>query len=184
VNPLEHPDLLLPLLAVLAALAIGLLLWRLRARALRRAAQKRAAGYQLMDCLKAYTAWIDWHRHEQLQHQDAENLSVPAALAQAVRLKDLHFPELSRPMLQLLETHRALMHYLWEEHILRMTQSAAPRPHYADPHYHQLRDTQDASLDTLFSRCRALIGDGEGGWRSTHSDFNFSSSPGFSSPAT
>jgi hypothetical protein len=37
-----------------------------------------------MDCLKAYSAWIDWHRDEPLLHQSPEDLDIPAALAQAV----------------------------------------------------------------------------------------------------
>ena len=185
VSILNRIELLPPLPVVAAALAIvlvlALVLWRLRVRARRLAAEKRAAGYQLMDCLKAYTAWIDWHRDEPLLQQDPEALSQPAALAQAVQIKERHFPELSRPMVQLLQSHGELMKYLWEDHILRMTQSGSNRPHYADPQYHQLRDTQDAALDTLFARCRALIGDAEVGWRRTRSDFNFSSSMGFSS---
>ena len=180
---LNRTDLLLPLLLAAAAIAIVVALWQLRVRLQRRAAQKRAAGSQLMDCLKAYTARIDWHRDEPLLHQDPESLSVPAPLAQAVQIKDRHFPELSRIMVQLLRSHRELMQYLWEQNIMRMTHAASSRPHYADPRYHQLRDTQDAALDTLFARCRALIGDSQGGWRRTRSDFNFSSSMGFSSPA-
>lgn len=174
---LTDPDNLFPLLLVAVVIAIALVLWRLRARTLRRAARRRAAGYQLMDCLKAYTVWIDWHRDEPLLHQDPETLSIPASLKQAVEIKDEHFPELSRLMLQLLETHRELMKYLWEENILRMTH-ATQRPHYADPRYHQLRDTQDAALDSLFARCRMLIGDSDSEWRRTRSDFSFSSGMG------
>jgi hypothetical protein len=175
------PAALLPLdafvLLMLVALVVGvcLALWRLRARTRRRLARKRAAGYELMDCLKAYTAWIDWHRGEPLLHQDPENLSTPAALAQAVRLKDHHFPELHRLMVQLLETHRELMKYLWEVNILRMTHASHQRAHYADPRYHALRDTQDAALDSLFMRCRQAIGEAEQPWVRTRSDFSFSS---------
>lgn len=175
-----HP-LMMPLAIAAAAIAVVLLLWRLRSDAVRRAARRRAAGYQLMDCLKAYTAWIDWHRDEPLLHQDPENLGIPAALAQAVQVKDEHFPELSRLMVQLLQTHRELMQYLWEENILRMSGGGSQRPHYADPRYHQLRDTQDAALDSLFLRCRELIGDQEVPWRRTRSDFSFSG--GLSTPA-
>lgn len=177
----QHPvfpnalDSWLPILLVAAALAIVAALWRLRARAVRRAARRRAAGYQLIDCLKAYTAWIDWHRDEPLLHQNPEELTIPAALAQAVQIKDEHFPQLSPLMVQLLQAHRELMQYLWEENILRMG-GAAQRPHYADPRYHALRDMQDATLDSLFLRCRELIGDSEVTWSRTHSDFNFSSS--------
>ena len=172
---LNDPDNLFPLLLVGFALGVAIVLWRLRVRAQRRIARRKAAGYQLMDCLKAYTAWIDWHRDEPLLHQNPEDLSIPAALAQAVQIKDEHFPQLSPLMLQLLQSHGELMQYLWEENILRMTH-AGRRPHYADARYHQLRDTQDAALDSLFLQCRQLIGDSEVTWTRTHSDFNFSSS--------
>jgi hypothetical protein len=169
---LPTTDALYPLLAVAIAIAAGIVfgLWRRR----RQLSRRRAAGYRLMDCLKAYTAWIDWHRGEPLLHQDPENLSIPAALAAAVRIKDEHFPELHRLMVQLLETHRELMKYLWEENILRMTHASHQRAHYADPRYHALRDTQDAALDSLFLRCRQLIGEGEMTWTRTRSDFSFS----------
>lgn len=172
---LSDYEMLLPLALVAMALAIAIALWRLRARALKRAARRRAAGYQLMDCLKAYTAWIDWHRDEPLLHRDPENLSVPAALAQAVQIKDQHFPDLSKLMLQLLQSHRELMQYLWEQNILRMSGAGAARPHYADPLYHQLRDAQDSTLDSLFLKCRELIGETGVEWKRTRSDFTFSS---------
>ena len=89
-------DRLIPLLLVALAMAIAVGLWRLRVRWVRRMARRRAAGYQLMDCLKAYTVWIDWHRDEPLLHRDPESLDIPAALKQAVQVKDEHFPELSR----------------------------------------------------------------------------------------
>lgn len=181
---LTDPDTLFPLLLVGLAAAVALVLWRLRVRAQRRAARRKAAGYQLMDCLKAYTVWIDWHRDEPLLQQDPENLAIPAALKQAVLIKDEHFPELGKLMLQLLQSHRELMQYLWEENILRMSGGGAGRPHYADPRYHQLRDTQDGALDSLFLRCRQLIGDAGEEWRRTRSDFNFSSSMGASAPST
>ena len=180
----DRTDEFIPLLLVGLAIAIALVLWRLRLRFVRRAARRRAAGYRLMDCLKAYTAWIDWHRDEPLLHRDPESLSIPAALAQAVQIKDEHFPELSKLMVQLLQTHRELMQYLWEENILRMTHSGHQRPYYADPRYHQLRDTQDGALDSLFLRCRELIGDANSEWRHTRSDFSFSSETGMSTPNT
>lgn len=167
------PDFAFPLLIVTAALAVAFVLWRLRVAFARRVARRRAAGYQLMDCLKAYTVWIDWHRDEPLMNAKPDALTVPPPLEQAVRIKDADFPELSPLMLKLLHTHRELMQYLWEQNILRMTH-AALAPHYADPRYHQLRDTQDAALDSLFLRCRQLIGDDTSEWKRTHSDFSFS----------
>jgi hypothetical protein len=167
-------DFALPLLLLTGALATGFVLWRLRVAFARREARRRAAGYQLMDCLKAYTAWIDWHRDEPLIHARPDALAVPPPLEQAVRIKEADFPELSPLMLKLLQTHRELMQYLWEQNILRMTHAAAMAPHYADPLYHQLRDTQDAALDSLFLRCRQLIGDDGSEWKRTRSDFSFS----------
>jgi hypothetical protein len=174
----EDPDLAVPLLLAAALLLAVLLLGRVWTRVARRAARRRHAGYQLMDALKAYTVWIDWHRDDAMQHQTAETVTVPPPLVKAVQLKDRHFPELSRLMQQLLQTHRQLMQYLWEGNVLRNRESAPARPHYADPRYHQLRDTQDAALDSLFEKCRALIGRTESGWRRTRSDFSFSSALG------
>ena len=161
------------LIAVAAVLILALPLWWLRLRSLRRAARRRA-GHRLMDCLKAYSAWTDWHRDEPLLHQNPEELTVPAVLAQACQIKDEHFPELGGLMVQLLQSHGELMQYFWEENILRMTHSGAGRPHYADPRYHLLRDMQDGALDSLFMRCRRLIGETESGWQRTRSDFSFS----------
>ena len=173
---LPDPGHLYLLMLGAAALAVAGLLWRLRWSRQRRLARRRAAGWRLIDCLKAYTAWIDWHRDEPLLHQKPEDSGIPAALAQAVQLKDEHFPELAGLMLQLLQTHRELMQYLWEENILRMTHASPVRPHYADPRYHNIRDRQDAALDSLFLRCRQAIGDSGAEWQRTRSDFSFSSS--------
>jgi hypothetical protein len=168
-------QILVPLLLSAAVLvAVALVLSRAWVGMTRRAARRRTAGYQLMDCLKAYTAWIDCHRAEPLLHHNPEELTIPAVLAQAVRIKDDNFPQLSGLMVQLLQTHRELMQYLWEENILRLAHSAPLRPHYADPRYHEVRDRQDAALDSLFLRCRQLIGDSEIGWQRTRSDFSFS----------
>jgi hypothetical protein len=177
VDALMPPDTFAAVTIFVAAGIVVGVLWRLYMRARQRAARRRHAGYQLMDCLKAYSAWIDWHRDEPLLHQDPETLSIPAALAHAVQIKDEHFQQLSKLMLQLLQSHRELMQYLWEENILRMS-GASQRPHYADPRYHQLRDAQDATLDSLFLRCRELIGDRNREWRRTRSDFSFSSNLG------
>ena len=179
----ERLDESIPLLLVALATAVAIVLWRLRVRHVRRTARRRQAGYRFIDCLKAYTAWIDWHRDEPLLHRDPESLSIPAALAQAVQIKDEHFPELAKLMVELLRTHRELMQYLWEENILRMTHAGQQRPYYADPRYHQLRDTQDAALDSLFLRVRELIGESHAEWRNTRSDFSFSSETGLSVPS-
>jgi len=149
-------------------------LWFVRSRIVRRVMRRRNAAYKLMDCLKAYSAWIDWHRDEPLLHQSPEDLTLPAALAQAGQIKDEFLPELSGLMVKLLQTHRELMQYFWEENILRMTQSSL-RPYYADPRYHHLRDMQDAALDSLFLRCRQAIGEDDVNWHRTRTDFSFSS---------
>ena len=179
---LSDPDLLYPLSLVVVALAVAGVLWRIRSQQARRIALRRAAGYQLIDCLKAYTTWIDWLSDEPLLRQNPDEGGIPAALGQAVQIKDAHFPELSGLMLQLLQTHRELMQYLWEENILRMTHASAMRPHYADPRYHNIRDRQDATLDSLFLRCRDLIGDSGSEWQRTRSDVSFSSG-GVGSPS-
>jgi hypothetical protein len=172
---LSDPDLLYPLSLVALALVVAGVLWRKRSRHLRQAARRRAAAYRLIDALKAYTAWIDWHRDEPLLHQNPADGGIPAPLAQAVQIKDEHFPELAALLLQLLQAHRELTQYLWEENILRMTHASSLRPHYADPRYHNIRDRQDATLDSLFMRCRELAGDaGLSDWQRTRSDFSFS----------
>ncbi|NML45207.1 hypothetical protein HHL11_15745 [Ramlibacter sp. G-1-2-2] len=158
----------------MAAAALLVPLWVVRSRIVKQVQRRRNAAYRLMDCLKAYSAWVDWHRDEPLLHQNPEELTVPAALAQACQIKDESLPELSALMVKLLQTHRELMQYFWEENILRMTQ-ASLRPHYADPRYHHLRDLQDAALDSLFMRCRQLIGEDDLTWHRTRSDFSFSS---------
>lgn len=170
----SNPDLLYPLAVVAVALVVAGVLWRIRARRARRLARRRAAGYQLIDCLKAYTSWIDWHRDEAMLQQNPRDSALPAALAQAVQIKDAHFPELTELMQQLLQTHRELMQYLWEENALRSANVAPLRAHYADPRYHNLRDRQDAALDSLFMRCRQSIGDSGQEWQRTRSDFSFS----------
>jgi hypothetical protein len=167
-------DIPLLLLAVPGVAALLALLLVLRARHRKRAARRRA-GLQLIDCLKAYAAWVDWHRDEPLLHRNPRDLAMPAALAQACEIKDQWLPELSPVMLKLLRSHRELMRYVREEDILRTTGAAPLRPYYADPRYHQLRDVQDAVLDSLFLHCRQLIGNTETDWQRTRSDFSFSS---------
>lgn len=166
-------SLLLYLVAGVALVVAGL--WWLRSRIVKRTTRRRSAGYRLIDCLKAYSAWVDWHRDEPLLHQSPEDLTLPAALAQACQIKDEWLPELSPLMLRLLQTHRELMQYFWEENILRMQHAASERPYYADPRYHHLRDLQDGALDALYLQCRSLIGDTDQEWHRTRSDFSFSS---------
>jgi hypothetical protein len=169
------------LLALALALAVALPLLALRLRSAKRKAQRRTAALRLMDCLKVYSAWVDWHRDEPLLHQNPEELSLPPALAQATQIRDQWLPELSGLLVKLLQTHRELMVYFWEENLLRMTQ-ASLRPYYADPRYHHLRDLQDAALDSLLLRCRQLIGEEQMVWHRTRSDFSFSSSLNLPSP--
>jgi hypothetical protein len=169
-----NPQLLVLVALVLSAAAlIGLL--RVRAAVRRRTARRRAAGYYLMDCMKAYTAWIDWHNEEPMRYQRPQDAAVPPALARAVHLKDQHFPELAPFIAELLQCHQELMQCVWEENILRMTHSAHLLARSANPHYHLVRDRQDAALDGLFLRCRQLIGDTGPTWHHTQTDFRFSS---------
>ncbi|HSV77922.1 MAG TPA: hypothetical protein VLK85_01790 [Ramlibacter sp.] len=167
---LDTPLLLLAVTGVAALLALLLVL---RARHRKRAA-RRHVGLQLFDCLKAYAAWLDWYRDEPLLHRNPDDPTIPAALAQAREINDQWLPELSPVMLQLLRSHRELMRYFEEENLLRMAHPASARAS-ADARYHQLRDKQDAVLDSLFLHCRQLIGNTETDWQRTRSDFSFSS---------
>ena len=171
-----QPALLLPWLMELAAIFIvGAGAWAWSARARRRAAHRRAAGYQLMDCLKAYSAWMDWHRDEPIVASTLDELSSPSPLARATEIKDRWFPELGPLLVRLLHSHRLMIEYLWEQNILRMSGDAM-HERGADTRYQDLRDLQDATLDSLFMRCRQLIGEGELKWSRTRSDFSFSNS--------
>jgi len=153
------------------ALALALGIWRTRVHTMRR----RMAGYVLLDCLKAYSAWMDYQREELFQSRSPEELGTPQPLLRACEIKDEWFPQLSPQMVRLLHSHRQMMEYLWEQRILRMSQAAARASIHADPRYQQLRDLQDAMMDGLFVRCRQLIGDSGRKWRPTRSDFSFSS---------
>lgn len=153
----------------LLALVLGL--WRARRRTLKR----RMAGYVLLDCLKAYSAWMDYQREELFQTRNPEDLGTPEPLMRACEIKDEWFPQLAPQMVRLLHSHRQMMEYLWEQRILRMSHASARASILADPRYQQLRDLQDATMDGLFVRCRQLIGDSGRKWRPTRSDFAFSS---------
>jgi hypothetical protein len=153
------------------ALAVALGVWRARVRSRRR----RMAGYVLLDCLKAYSAWMDYQREELFQTRDPEDLGTPDPLLRACEIKDEWFPQLSSQMVRLLHSHRQMMEYLWEQRILRLSQASARASIHSDPRYQQLRDLQDATMDGMFVRCRQLIGDSGRKWRPTRSDFAFSS---------
>lgn len=171
-----HPLQVLPwLLEFTALLAVVVAAWAWRAHRQRRLAQRRAAGYQLLDCLKAYSAWMDWHRDEPISAQNLDELSSPAPLAKASEIKDRWFPELGGLLVQLLRSHRLMMEYLWEQNILRMS-GGSLHERSTDTRYQELRDLQDATLDSLFLRCRQLIGDSDPKWHRTRSDFSFSNS--------
>jgi hypothetical protein len=147
VRLLSDPDLLVPLVLAVFALVVTGALWRLRWQHRRRIARRRAAAYQLIDCLKAYTAWIDWHRDEPLLHQNPTRAASPRRWRRRCRSRTSTFPNSAPSCLDLLRTHRELMQYLWEENILRMKHASPLRPHYADPRYHNIRDRQDCLLD-------------------------------------
>src|SRR6188768_2930796 len=98
--------LLLPwLLELTAVLAVALVAWAWSLHRRRQAARRRAAGYQLMDCLKAYSAWMDCHRDEPILSQNLDELSSPAPLVRATELKDRWFPELGGLTVRLMHSH-------------------------------------------------------------------------------
>ena len=93
----------------------------------------------------------------------------------ATEIKDRWFPELGGLTLRLLQVHRLMIEYLWEQNILRMS-GGGINERTSDTHYQDLRELQDATLDSLFLRCRQLIGESELKWQRTRSDFSFSNS--------
>jgi hypothetical protein len=159
------------LLAAALGLAAGIALCRhLRAR---QAARRRAAAYRLMDSLKAYSAWMDCQRDEPIFERSLEELSTPAPLLRASQIRDEWFPELAGLMVRLLQSHRMMMEYLWEQNLMHM--GGGGRAMHGDARYRELEDLQDATLDSLFLRVRELIGQNEMKWHRTRSDFSFSS---------
>ncbi len=177
---MEAPDIAHQLLlATVLGVGLALLLtgsaWRAHVKARRSAHERRAAGLRLMDCLKAYAAWMDYQREEPLAARTPDELTAPAPLLEASLIRDEWFPELTPPMVRLLQAHRQMIGYLWEQNILRLTVGGSARVH-RDPRYLELRDLQDATLDALFQRCRQLIGDTNPEWHRTRSDFGFSMS--------
>lgn len=155
---------------LLAALAVA---WWLHLRA-RRAAERRSAAMRLVESLKAYAAWVECQRAEPMVGRESES-PLPEPLERAVRLKDLWFPQLGPAMLRLLQTHAAMMETLWQHHLLRISHGASQSAVYADPHYQDLRDRQDAAVDQVIAECRRLVGEGAPQWHRTRSDFTFTS---------
>jgi hypothetical protein len=166
---------LLAATGTLLALALAVAWW-LRARAAR-VAHRRAAARRIVECVKAYGAWMDCQRAEPPMEMDADaDASVlPEPLSAAVAIKDQWLPELGPAMLRLLRTHAATTEMLWQHHILRISQVEPQRAIYEDPDFQALRDQQDAAIDHLIAECRRLAGDTVPQWRGTRSDFGFTS---------
>jgi hypothetical protein len=180
--PVQHDLLLLGAGMALMLLLVAGALWAWHLHVRRVTARRRAAGYQLMDCLKAYSAWMDWQREEPIHEHNLDELSSPPALMRASEIKDRWFPELSSLMVRLLQSHRLMVEYMWEQNILRMSGGGATAPAGGARRLRELRDLQDATLDSLFLRCRQLIGESDLKWHRTRSDFSFSSSLNASTP--
>ena len=71
----------LPLLGILGAVLLAVLLaWLWRTRVRRAAQARRKAGRQLVDSVKAYSAWMDCQRDEPFMERNPEELSLPEPL--------------------------------------------------------------------------------------------------------
>ena len=176
-------DLLIPWLAGVALLAVAAAWW-LRYLARRRAAHRRIQGYRLIRALQAYSAWFEARRDLPFAASSLDELTSPAPLTRAREIKHRWFPALSQPMLRLLQAHSRVVEYLWEQHLLRLTQGAGWQPASQDAQYQQLRGAQEDLIDEMIELCRELIGDTRRPWRRTGSDFSFSNGLGISGPAS
>jgi hypothetical protein len=165
------------MLAVAVATFLGFALaWRLaRLRVVRAANARRKAARDMVDCMKAYGAWMDARRDEPFTESSLEELSMPTPLRRAVAIKDEAFPQMGPALVRLLRSHSAMMEFLWQRNILRISRSWPELPVYAEPRYQALRDNQDAAIDSLIVQSRALIGEDRPVWHGTRSDFIYSS---------
>jgi hypothetical protein len=154
---LPSPLLLLPVLAVAAAVLHTLIL-RIR----RRRRQRRERGGQLIHELKAYSAWVDSLRGEPPLTSEAEELSPAQALHDARAIARAHFPQLGQNM-------------------LRLSEPGAWVPCERDPEYRALRDAQEDLIDAIITRCQALTGDRGPRWHNTRLDPEFFTSMGMTS---
>lgn len=173
---LSSPWLLLPVLAVAAAVLHTLIL-RIR----RRRRQRRERGSQLIHELKAYSAWVDSLRGEPPLTSEAEELSPAQALREARAIAQAHFPQLGQSMLRLLRADSELMRHLWEQKLLRLSEPGAWVSYERDPVYRALRDAQEDLIDAIITRCQALTGDRGPRWHNTRLDPEFFTSMGMTS---
>lgn len=149
-----------------------------RARHLKhtRAQHLRAQGYRLIHALGEYSAWIDYQRDLPFTARSPDELSLPGPLAQACRIKSESFPDLSQPMVLLLQAHSRVIEYLWQQNLVRLTQGSGWLAAHEDKQYQQLRGAQEELIDDMIAQCRELIGDASEPWRRTGSDFAFTNS--------
>lgn len=173
-------------LVVLLVLGVCLglaLVWRwARQRAERTASARRKAARDLVDSMKAYGAWMDARRDEPFVESSLDELTVPPPLRRAVTIKDESFPQMAPAIVRLLKTHSAMIAFLWQQNILRISHARPEGPIHADPHYQALRDNQDAAIDSVIAQSRQLAGEDRPVWHGTRTDFIYSS--GLSLPWT
>jgi hypothetical protein len=167
--------LFLPAIAALALMVVATAVYRwMRHLSQDRAARQRAQGHRLIHALQAYSAWIDSQRDSSFTASSLDELTSPEPLTMALHIKSQWFPSLQQDMLRLLQAHSRMIEYLWQQHLLRMSQGAAWRPVHEDNQYLQLRGAQEDLIDEIIFSCRELIGETEHAWRPTGSDFAFS----------
>lgn len=173
---LTSPWLLLPVIA--AAVAV---LHTLVQRSRRRRQQRREHGWRLIHELKAYSAWVESLHGEPFMSTEPEELTSAQALRTARAIAQAHFPQLGQLMLRLLQADSQLMHHLWEQKLLRLSEPGAWVPHQRDPEYRELREAQEDLIDAIIGRCQALIGSPGERWRNTSMDPEFFASMSVSS---
>lgn len=172
---LSSPVAAVPIVGV----AAGLLLWW-REQERRRRQQLRAAGYQLIHELKAYSAWIELLHGEPFTNDEPEQLTAAQTLRSARAIAQANFPELSPAILRLLRGDSRLMAHLWQQKVLRLSDPAAWVPYDRDRGYREIRDGQDDLIEEIIARCQVLIGEHGRVWRGTDMNSEFFSSMGFS----
>lgn len=136
----------------------------------------RAQGYRLIHALREYSAWIDYHRDLPFTANNLDELSSPPPLTRARQIKRDWFPDLSQPMVRLLQAHSRVIEHMWQQNLLRLSQGSGWQPAYEDKQYQQLRGAQEELIDEMIALCREIIGDADQPWHRTGSDFSFDSS--------
>lgn len=160
---------------LVAALVLATVVWAHHA-AQEHKKQLQAQGYELIFCLKSYSAWVDFQRDEPFLTRNTEELASPAPLTRVREIRDASFPALSHHMLRLLQAHSHLIEYLWQQNLLRQSQASGWQPLYQDPQYQQIRGAQEELIQEMIGLCQEIIGDRPSKWRRTGTDFAFSNS--------